>query len=130
MGGRLYRTGDTGRYLPDGRIEFLGRMDHQVKLRGYRIELGEIETVTRQYDGVRDSIVVVREDVPGDKRLVGYVVPSEGKVLKLAELRSYMKTKLPEYMVPGSRRVIRKDATHAKRKDRPEELAGSGTGKE
>ena len=101
-GSRLYRTGDLGRYLPDGRIEYLGRMDHQVKLRGYRIELGEIETVLGQNEGVAEATVMVREDVAGDKRLVGYVVSKKDKEVKVSELRSYMKTKLPEYMVPGT----------------------------
>ena len=99
---RLYRTGDLARYLPDGRIEFLGRLDHQVKLRGYRIELGEIEAVLRQHAKIKDSVAIVREDVPGDKRLVAYVVLQPGKQLEPAELREHVKSKLPDYMVPSS----------------------------
>ena len=98
-GGRMYRTGDVGRYLGEGNIEFLGRMDHQVKLRGYRIELGEIEAVLRQYPGVREAVVVVREDKPGEKRLVAYYV-GEG-VGTVRELQGFLRKKLPEYMVPG-----------------------------
>ncbi len=100
-GERLYRTGDLVRYLPDGNIEFLGRIDHQVKIRGYRIELEEIETVIKQHPGVQDSVVLVREDQPGEKRLVGYVILKEGLQLGVGELRSFLKEKLPEYMVPA-----------------------------
>ena len=100
-GGRLYKTGDLGRYLADGNIEFLGRLDDQVKIRGYRIELGEIENVIRGYEGVGEAVVVAREDEPGDKRLVGYVVWRGGHEGSVGELRGYLQGKLPEYMVPG-----------------------------
>jgi len=99
---RLYRTGDLARYLADGNIEFLGRIDHQVKLRGYRIELGEIETVLGQHPMVQSSVVVVvRENTPGDKRLVGYVVARSDKSFDIQEVRRYLKQKLPEYMIPS-----------------------------
>jgi amino acid adenylation domain-containing protein len=97
-GARLYRTGDLCRYLPDGNIEFLGRLDHQVKLRGFRIELGEIETVLGQCAGVQQGIVVAREDRPGDKVLVAYVV---GEAV-VGELRVALGQRLPEYMVPSA----------------------------
>ena len=100
-GGRLYKTGDLGRYLADGNIEFLGRLDDQVKIRGYRIELGEIENVIRGYEGVGEAVVVAREDEPGQKRLVGYVVWRGGHEGSVGELRGYLQGKLPEYMVPG-----------------------------
>ena len=96
----LYKTGDLARYRPDGNIEFLGRLDHQVKLRGYRVELGEIEALLRAYPGVLDDVVMVRED-SGDKRLVAYLV-SEGEAVKINELRSYLREKLPEYMIPSA----------------------------
>jgi len=99
-GARLYRTGDLARYLPDGNIEFVGRKDNQVKIRGYRIELGEVESVIRDYEGVAEAVVMVREDEPGQKRLVGYVVWWEGTEGD-SQLRSYLQGKLPEYMVPG-----------------------------
>jgi acyl carrier protein len=99
---RLYKTGDLARYLADGNIEFLGRIDHQVKVRGYRIELGEIESVLNEHPGVSESVVVAREDEPGDKRLVAYLVGSESETPALSELRSYLKEKLPKYMVPSS----------------------------
>lgn len=97
---RLYRTGDLARYLADGTIEFLGRVDHQVKIRGYRIELGEIEALLRQHGSVQDVVVVVREDIPGNRALVAYVVPTEGGAGD--GLRDYLKEKLPEYMVPSA----------------------------
>jgi acyl-coenzyme A synthetase/AMP-(fatty) acid ligase len=100
-GGRLYRTGDLARYLANGEIEYLGRMDEQVKVRGYRIELGEVEAVLAQHPRVEGCAVVVREDEPGDKRLVGYVVWSEGEAGRVEDLREHLRGKLPEYMVPS-----------------------------
>jgi non-ribosomal peptide synthetase component F len=95
---RLYRTGDLVRYLPDGNLEFQGRIDQQVKIRGFRIELEEIESVLLSHSGVRQAAVIVRED--GEKQLVAYVVPAEGSACTTAELRDHLKRKLPEYMVP------------------------------
>jgi amino acid adenylation domain-containing protein len=100
-GARLYRTGDLVRLLPDGDLQFRGRADDQVKVRGFRIELGEIEAALRRVSGVRDAVVAAREDGPGGKRLVAYVVPSEGKAPATADLRSALKDSLPEYMVPS-----------------------------
>jgi acyl carrier protein len=99
---RLYKTGDLARYLPDGNIEFLGRIDDQVKIRGYRIELGEIDAVLGQHPFVREALVVVREDNPGDRRLVAYIAPKQELVSGIIELRSFLKQKLPEYMVPSA----------------------------
>jgi aryl carrier-like protein len=99
-GGRLYRTGDLVRYRDRGEIEFLGRIDNQVKVRGYRIELGEIEAVLGRLPGVKEAVVVVREE-EGEKRLVAYVVGGEGGAPSAVELRGYLKGKLPEYMVPS-----------------------------
>jgi len=99
---RLYHTGDLARYLPDGNIEFLGRVDHQVKIRGFRIELGEIETVLEQHAGVKKTAVLAREDSPGDKRLAAYVIPEEGAAPTNSDLRSFLKEKLPNYMIPSS----------------------------
>jgi amino acid adenylation domain-containing protein len=101
-GARLYKSGDLGRYLPDGNIEFLGRLDHQVKIRGFRIELGEIEAVLGQHPGIRDAVALDREDVPADKRLVAYVVPKDASSPTTYELRNFLKEKLPEYMVPSA----------------------------
>jgi amino acid adenylation domain-containing protein len=100
-GARLYRTGDLARWRADGTIEYLGRLDHQVKVRGLRIELGEIEASLKRHAGVRDAVVVVREDVPGDKRLVAYVVGA-GPTLPVEELRELLTASLPDYMVPSA----------------------------
>jgi len=100
-GARLYNTGDLARYRPDGAIECQGRADHQVKIRGYRIELGEIEAVLRKHENVLDAHVIVREDVPGDRRLVGYLVPAPGSALVIGKLASSLKEKLPAYMIPA-----------------------------
>ena len=100
-GERIYRTGDLVRYLRNGNIEFLGRLDHQVKLRGFRIELGEIEGVLAQHEHVKKAVVVAREDRPGNKQLVAYVVP-ESSQPKSGELRKFLQQSLPEYMLPAS----------------------------
>ncbi|ODH00205.1 non-ribosomal peptide synthetase [Nostoc sp. KVJ20] len=99
---RLYKTGDLARYLPDGNIEYLGRIDNQVKIRGFRIELGEIEAALSQHQDVQTSVVIVREDTPGDKRLVGYIVPQPQITPTVSVLRSFLKEKLPEYMIPSA----------------------------
>jgi amino acid adenylation domain-containing protein len=99
---RIYKTGDLARFHADGNMEYLGRIDHQVKLRGFRIELGEIEAVLIQHPSVRDAVVALREDTPGDKRLVAYIVPPDGHQPSVRDLRAYLKEKLPEYMVPAA----------------------------
>jgi amino acid adenylation domain-containing protein len=99
---RLYKTGDLARYRPDGNIEFLGRLDFQVKVRGFRIELGEIEAVLSQHMAVREAVVVAREDQPGDKRLVAYVVPEAASTVQSGTLRGFLRTKSPGYMVPSA----------------------------
>jgi acyl carrier protein len=118
-GARLYKTGDLVRYRADGNIEFLGRVDQQVKVRGFRIELGEIESMLRQHPAVREGVVLAREDVSGDKRLVAYVVPNNGRQTKtdetpgqasstvaqpaslVGEMKGFLKQHLPEYMLPS-----------------------------
>jgi amino acid adenylation domain-containing protein len=105
-GERLYRTGDLGRYGEDGEIEFLGRVDQQVKVRGYRIELGEIESVILEQEGVENAVAVVREVEQGDKRLVAYVVPSEGQSLTVWELREHLERQLPQYLTPSGYVVL------------------------
>ncbi|MCP6763251.1 MAG: amino acid adenylation domain-containing protein [Fischerella sp. CENA71] len=107
-GARLYRTGDLARFLSDGNIEFIGRSDDQIKLRGHRIELGEIETTVREHPSVRQAVVLCREDTPGHKRLVSYVVTRDGitqgdaATQHIKALREYMVRTLPEYMVPST----------------------------
>jgi amino acid adenylation domain-containing protein len=100
-GARMYRTGDGARYLPDGRLEYLGRLDHQVKVRGFRIELGEIEAVLAECAGVRQAVALVREDVPGDPRIVAYIEPEQGATVEAGALRAHAATRLPRYMHPS-----------------------------
>ncbi|HKG80964.1 MAG TPA: amino acid adenylation domain-containing protein [Pyrinomonadaceae bacterium] len=107
-GGRLYRTGDLVRYRLSGNLEFVGRVDQQVKIRGFRIELGEIEVVLLAHAQIRECVVLPREDGPGGKRLVAYVVAADEKALRLADLRLYLKERLPDYMVPASFVVLDK----------------------
>lgn len=104
-GSRMYRTGDSTRRLEDGRIEFLGRVDDQVKIRGHRIELGEIETALRAVDGLREAVVVLREDTPGDARLVGYVSVADRHAIDIDAVRRGLSSVLPDIMVP-SRLVV------------------------
>ncbi|MGH7773246.1 MAG: amino acid adenylation domain-containing protein, partial [Candidatus Binatia bacterium] len=101
-GDRLYKTGDLARYLPDGNIEFLGRLDHQVKIRGFRVELGEIEMALMEHPAVREAVVVSRESEPGEKRLVAYMVANQERVPTASELRGFLNEKLPEHMIPSA----------------------------
>jgi len=100
-GSRMYKTGDLARYLPDGNIEFLGRIDHQVKIRGFRIELGEIEAVLRQHPAVRETIVLARDNAVGEQHLVGYIVPQPETSPTADVLRGFLTESLPEYMMPA-----------------------------
>lgn len=100
-GARLYRTGDVARYLPDGKIEFSGRLDYQVKIRGFRIELGEIETVCLQHPDIQEAVVVPKQILENDFRLVAYIKYKSNKQLTVSELRKYLKKKLPDYMIPS-----------------------------
>lgn len=97
---KMYRTGDLARMMPSGELEFRGRVDHQIKINGMRIEPGEIEATISQFDGVRHSVVIAREDTPGEKRLVGYVVMRDGAQLETQQLRQFLLDRLPRTMVP------------------------------
>jgi non-ribosomal peptide synthase protein (TIGR01720 family) len=101
-GGRMYRTGDRVRWTGEGQIEFLGRVDDQVKVRGFRVEPGEVQAALRAHPAVRDAVVVVRDDGPGDRRLVGYVAGSDPDALQGADFRAFLRERLPDYMVPSA----------------------------
>jgi acyl carrier protein len=101
-GARLYQTGDLARFLPDGSVEVLGRSDQQVKIRGFRVEPGEVEALLSAHPHLAQAAVVVREDEPGDRRLVAYFVMKEGQTCGAGELRRYLATRLPVYMVPSA----------------------------
>ncbi len=98
---RLYKSGDLARYLPDGNIEFLGRIDHQVKVRGFRIEIGEIEAVLSGHPGILDVAVLARVDLATDTRLAAYIIPQNGNTIQISEVRAFLRNRLPEYMVPS-----------------------------
>ncbi|MEO8078021.1 MAG: non-ribosomal peptide synthetase, partial [Acidobacteriota bacterium] len=105
-GARLYRTGDVARYLADGRLECLGRLDHQVKVRGFRIELGEIEAALMAQPAIRAAVVTVHPDPEGDKRLVAYLIPETETPPVVGELRNALKERLPDYMIPSVFQVL------------------------
>ncbi len=105
-GTRMYRTGDRARWSPAGAIEFIGRTDQQVKIRGFRIEPGEVEAALLEHPALADAVVAVREDAPGERRLVAYVVPREGSPVDAEALREGLRRKLPDYMVPGALVVL------------------------
>jgi acyl carrier protein len=105
-GERLYRTGDLGRYLPDGNLQFLGRIDNQVKIRGFRIELGEIETVLAQHPNVGEAVAAVREDAAGNKHLTAYIVPTGPHPALTTDVAAYLRSKLPRFMVPDAIVVV------------------------
>ena len=119
LGNRLYKTGDLARYLPNGNIEFLGRIDHQVKIRGFRIELGEVESVLGKHPLLREVVVVAREDQPGQKRLVAYALAQPDALPTAAVLRSFLQERLPEYMIPAAFVLLEKmPLTHNGKIDR------------
>jgi amino acid adenylation domain-containing protein len=126
-GARLYRTGDVARHLPDGNIEFLGRSDQQVKIRGFRIEPGEIEAVLAEHPSVREAAVIVTDMASGDKRLVAHVVPQEPGELDLKELQSYLRQRLPEYMIPAALLPLKQMPLTASGKIDRQSLAVSGS---
>jgi amino acid adenylation domain-containing protein len=101
-GSRLYRTGDLVRFLPDGNLQYCGRTDHQVKIRGYRIEPGEIEAVLKKHESVKDAVLLVREDHPGIKQLIAYIVLRETAAMVESEVRNFLKPRLPDYMLPSA----------------------------
>lgn len=101
LGARLYKTGDIARYWPDGSIEYLGRRDHQVKLHGYRIELGEIEAILSQHPAIRQCVTIIREDEPGNKRLVAYMILQENTSTPPNDLRQFLQQRLPFFMIPS-----------------------------
>jgi amino acid adenylation domain-containing protein len=101
-GMRLYRTGDEGRFLADGRLEYMGRIDQQVKIRGYRIELGEIEAALREHEKIEEAVVIARAEESGDKRLIAYVVTGEEAGPSVSEMMEFMRERLPEYMAPSA----------------------------
>ncbi|HEX2091347.1 MAG TPA: amino acid adenylation domain-containing protein, partial [Longimicrobiaceae bacterium] len=104
-GARVYRSGDRARWTAGGELEFLGRMDDQGKVRGFRVEPGEVEAALERHPGVREAVVVVREDAPGERRLVGYLVPAGGE-LRAGEVRAWLRERLPEYLVPAALVVL------------------------
>ncbi|WP_447035929.1 non-ribosomal peptide synthase/polyketide synthase [Streptomyces sp. DSM 118878] len=120
-GARLYRTGDLARVLPDGNLEFRGRVDDQVKIRGFRVELGDIEVALAGQDGVREAVVVTREAASGDRSLVGYVVPEPEGIVHVAEVRAGLGRLLPEYMVPSA--VVVLDAMPLTANGKPDKRA-------
>ncbi|MEH2228576.1 MAG: amino acid adenylation domain-containing protein [Nostoc sp.] len=106
LGARLYKTGDLGRYLPDGTIEFIGRSDYQVKIRGFRIELAEIEALLTQYSPVREAVVISRENENRDKQLIGYLVSKKSEVIDINKLNKFLQDKLPNYMLPSHLAIL------------------------
>ena len=118
-GSRLYRTGDLARWRPDGELEIVGRIDGQVKVRGFRIELGEVESALRRHDAVREVVVAVRDDIPGGKRLVAYVVARPEAEWTPRELRRWLQSSLPEYMTPAAFVALDCAPTASQRKTRP-----------